>query len=155
MGLGRFISKRMPVQKTFHSNMHFAIHWNADMSETTQFFLQRNMICLFNISWKNNQMQTFVDATNTTKLHLKLSSVCSRPVYIYWESVLFPGTMMKWDYFSQFADNVWCTLFRTKLLSIFMNIPMKNWDKRHTLLHFKAFGMINLHYEIRIWKKNL
>ena len=25
-------------------------------------------------------------------------------------------------------NNVWCRLFRTKHLSIFMNTPMKNWD---------------------------
>ena len=27
-----------------------------------------------------------------------------RPVYIYWESELFPGTIMKWDNFSQYSD---------------------------------------------------
>ena len=32
------------------------------------------------------------------------SSRYTRPVYIYWESVLFPGTIMKWDYFSQYSD---------------------------------------------------
>ena len=83
MGWGRIISRWMLIQKIVQSNVHFAIHWNADMSGTAQFFLQRNMICLFNISWKNNQMQTFADATNTTKLPLKLSVCSERKPYFY------------------------------------------------------------------------
>ena len=32
-------------------------------------------------------------------------------------------------------------------LIIFMNTPMKNWGTdRHSIFHFKAFGMINLHF---------
>ena len=32
--------------------------------------------------------------------------------------------------------NVWCRLFHTKLLSIFMNIPMKNWVKETYCISF-------------------
>ena len=39
-----------------------------------------------------------------------LFGILNRPVYIYWESVLFPGTIMKWDYFSQFSDWYFVTI---------------------------------------------
>ena len=52
------------------------------------------------------------------------------------------------------VPNVWCKLFRTKLLSIFVNIPMKNWDtETYNIFHFEVFGMLNLHYVIRVCQK--
>ena len=51
-------------------------------------------------------------------------------------------------------DNVWCKLFCTRLLSISVNIPMKNWDtETYNIFHFEVFGMLNLHYEISICQK--
>ena len=48
-------------------------------------------------------------------------------------------------------SNVWCRLFRTKLLSIFMNIPMKNWDTETYYISFQSF----FHDEFALWNKNL
>ena len=38
----------------------------------------------------------------------------TRPVYFYGESVLFPGTKMKWGYFSQFLDKYLFIILVTK-----------------------------------------
>ena len=40
--------------------------------------------------------------------------VTDRPVYIYWESVLFPGTITKWDYFSRYSDKYLIIILLTK-----------------------------------------
>ena len=48
-------------------------------------------------------------------------------------------------------DNVLCTLNRTTLKSIFMNMLIE--IQRPNIFNFKAFGMINLHYEIIICQK--
>jgi hypothetical protein len=34
-----------------------------------------------------------------------------------------------------------------------MNILIKNWDTDPNIFHFKAFGMMNLHHEVRICQK--
>ena len=46
--------------------------------------------------------------------------------------------------------NIIFTLNQTTLLSVFMNILIKIEIQRPNIFHFKAFGMIHLHYEIRI-----
>ena len=53
----------------------------------------------------------------------------------------------------KFVNNVLCTLNRTTLLSVFMNILIKIEIQRPNIFHFKAFGMMNLHNEVRICQK--
>ena len=50
----------------------------------------------------------------TVAMTAQLPAVTCRPVYIYWESVLFPGTIMKWDYFSQYSDKYFFIILVTK-----------------------------------------
>ena len=50
--------------------------------------------------------------------------------------------------------NVLFTLNQTTLLSVFINILIKDWDaEAYNVFYFKAFDVINLHYGIRICQK--
>ena len=55
----------------------------------------------------------------------------------------------------RFNSNVLYTLNRTTLLSAVMNILLnkKSEVQSPNIFHFKAFSLINLHYEIRICQK--
>ena len=48
------------------------------------------------------------------------------------------------------TSNVLCTLKWSTFLSVFMNILIKLRYRDQKIFHFKGFGMMNLHYEIRI-----
>mgnify|MGYP006903662538 CR=1 FL=1 len=62
-----------------------------------------------------------------------------------------------WKILYKYIPNVWCRLFHTNILTIFINIPMKDWDtETYYYISVCSFcGMVNLHYEIRICQKSI
>ena len=67
---------------------------------------------------KSNSSIRFLGESTTCQsafwFYLTLRYLVGRPVYIYWESVLFPGTITKWDYFSRYSDKHFFIILVTK-----------------------------------------
>ena len=73
----------------------------------------------------------------------KISGLFCRPGYIYWESVLFPTTFIKWAYLSQFSD--WY---------FFIILVTKSHDKQTTCINVCYIQLVSfqtLHTQ-KIWE---